>query len=80
MKQLVKKCFKGASLSLSHSLSHTRYVFFTDPSTPIQKFKVTCNLSSFITKYFFTLTQVGFQIGIFTFTQIDLKGSYCSFT
>ena len=58
----------------------TRYVFFTDPSTPIQKCKVTCNLSNFKTKYFFTLTQVGFQIGIFTFTKVDFEGGNFTFT
>ena len=79
---LQRKCAISVHLflSLTHSRIQTRYVFFTDPSTPIQKCKVTCNLSNFITKYFFTLIQVGFQIGIFAFTQVEFEGNNCTFT
>ena len=37
------------SASLSHS--HTRFVFLTDPSTPIQKCKVTCNVYNTVLFY-----------------------------
>ena len=63
----------------THTHTHTRYVFYTDPSTAIQKNEVTCNLSYLVTKYFSTLTLVGFPIGI-SFTQIDFEGSNCTFT
>ena len=75
MKQLVKKCLR---VHLSHT--YTRLVFVTDPSTAIQKCKVTCNLSNFKTKYFFTLTQVGFYNWNIYFYSSKFEGSNCTFT